>query len=508
MRAGALNLPPDLEKSRREIRQHAIDYGLDFFEVIYEMLDYDKMNEVAAYGGYPTRYPHWRFGMEYERLSKSYAYGLHKIYEMVINNDPCYAYLLESNAYVDQKLVMAHVYAHSDFFKNNVWFSRTNRKMVDEMANHSTRIRRFMEKHTVEAVETFIDMCLSIEDLIDPHSSFIVRERPRRDPREAAEEPPTVRRLRSKDYMTDYINPPEFLAAQKKKLEEDQTRSRRFPEAPVRDVLKFLIENAPIEPWQREVLSIVREEAYYFAPQAQTKIMNEGWATYWHSRIMTEKALTDSEVIDYADHHSGTVASHPGRLNPYKLGLELYKDIEDRWNRGKFGKEYDDCDDIRAKAEWDKGLGQGMAKIFEVRSIYNDVTFIDAFLTEEFAARHKLFTYDYSRKTNAYHIASREFRKIKHQLLFSLTNHGHPFIYAVDSNHENRGELFLLHRHEGLDLKLDWASKALENVQAIWGRPVHLQTEIESKGRIYSFDGENHSESDTAEVVEKETAAG
>ncbi len=496
-----MSLPPDLEKARREIRQHATDYGLDFFEVFYEMLDYDKMNEVASYGGYPTRYPHWRFGMEYERLSKSYAYGLHRIYEMVINNDPCYAYLLESNAYVDQKLVMAHVYGHSDFFKNNVWFSKTNRKMVDAMANHATRVRRLMEKHTVEAVEDFIDVCLSIEGLIDPHSLFIVRERPRRDPGAEEEPPPTVRRLRSKDYMSDYINPPEFLAAQKKKIQEDLSRARRFPEDPVRDVLKFLAENAPLESWQREILGIVREEAYYFAPQGQTKIMNEGWATFWHSKIMTEKALTDAEVIDYADHHSGTVASHSGRLNPYKLGLELYKDIEDRWNRGKFGKEYDECDDIRAKAEWDRGLGLGLAKLFEVRGIYNDVTFIDAFLTEEFAARHNLFTYTYSKKTSQDQISSRDFKAIKAQLLFGLTNHGQPFIDVVDANHDNRGELFLLHRHEGIDLRLDWARDTLRNLHKIWGRPVRLQTQLDGKGRLLGFDGSDHTESDVAEVA-------
>ncbi len=106
-------------------------YGLDFFPTIFEVVDYDELNDVAAYGGFPTRYPHWRFGMEYEQLAKGYTYGLQKIYELVINNNPCYAYLMRSNALTDQKLVMAHVYGHCDFFKNNDWFSHTNRKMMD-----------------------------------------------------------------------------------------------------------------------------------------------------------------------------------------------------------------------------------------------------------------------------------------------------------------------------------------------------------------------------------------
>jgi stage V sporulation protein R len=501
-----MSLPANLEKLRQQIRQHAVDYGLDFFEVVFEMIDYDRMNEVAAYGGFPTRYPHWRFGMEYERLAKSYAYGLHKIYEMVINNDPCYAYLLECNPELDQKLVMAHVFGHSDFFKNNIWFSKTNRKMVDEMANHATRIRRFMEKHGVEAVEEFVDVCLSIEGLIDPHSVFIVREKAR-STSASEEDKPEVRRLRSKDYMSSYINPPEFLQEQKRRLEEDQQRSRRYPEEPVRDVLKFLLEDAPLKPWQHEVLSIIREEAYYFAPQAQTKIMNEGWATYWHARIMTEKALTDAEVIDYADHHSGTVASQPGRLNPYKLGLELYKDVVDRWNKGKFGKEYDECDDLRAKAEWDQGLGLGIEKMFEVRRVHNDVTFIDAFLTPEFAAGQKLFAFQYNKKTNQYQISSRQFKQIKKQLLFALTNHGQPFIHVTDANYGNRGELFLVHAHEGIDLRFDWAKDTLRNLHKIWTRPVHIQTAVENSGKILSFDGTDMIEAETSDQIPVEAPA-
>src|SRR5262245_34989245 len=140
------NLTPELEKAMRHIRTTAKDVGLDLFEVVFELVAAQQLNEVAARGGFPTRYPHWRFGMDYESLSKGYEYGLSKIYELVINNDPCYAYLVESNDFVDQKLVMAHVYGHCDFFKNNQWFSQTNRKMMDQMANHAIRIRRYIDE--------------------------------------------------------------------------------------------------------------------------------------------------------------------------------------------------------------------------------------------------------------------------------------------------------------------------------------------------------------------------
>ena len=147
------NLPPDLRALKEEIEGYARGYGLDFFETIFEVIDADDLNEVAAYGGFPTRYPHWSFGMSYEELSKGYDYGLSKIYEMVINNDPCYAYLMRCNHTVDQKLVMAHVYGHCDFFKNNAYFAHTNRKMMDEMANHGARIRRYVEKYGEDEVE-------------------------------------------------------------------------------------------------------------------------------------------------------------------------------------------------------------------------------------------------------------------------------------------------------------------------------------------------------------------
>jgi len=486
-------LPPRLQDLQAEIEAHARSFGLDFFEVVFELLSYDEVNMVAAYGGYPNRYPHWRFGMEYEQLSKGYEYGLSKIYEMVINNDPTYAYLQESNPEVDQKLVMAHVYGHADFFKNNFSFAHTNRKMMDEMANHATRVRRWIDRIGLETVESFIDRCLSLENLIDYHAPFIERGPPRVP--EGEKEPDSVVGLRAeREYMKSYINPPEYLERLRRQREEAEAQRKRFPERPQRDVLLFLLEHAPLEPWEQEVLAIIREEAYYFAPQGQTKIMNEGWASYWHSTIMTTRALDASELIDYADRHSGTVAVRPGGLNPYKLGLELLRDIEDRWNKGRFGKEWEECDSLAEKQRWDLELGLGRQKIFEVRRLYNDVTFIDEFLTPEFCLEHKLFVYGYNDKHQAWEILSRDFKLIKEKLLHRLTNFGQPIVEVVDGNYENRAELLLVHRHDGIDLELVEARYTLENLQSLWRRPVNLYTKVDGKGVILRFDGKDHAE--------------
>ncbi len=449
------------------------------------------MNEVAAYGGFPTRYPHWRFGMDYEQLSKSYEYGLSKIYEMVINTNPAYAYLLEGNSTVDQKIVMAHVCGHVDFFKHNYFFSKTNRKMIDGMANHAALVRRHMERHGQDVVEDFIDTCLSLENLIDPMSPFIVRKRePRADGGGEGEgEGDEVPRLRAKQYMDKFINPPEFLEAQKKKRDDEKKRlKKRFPEEPQRDVLVFLIQHAPLEHWQRDVLEIIRDEAYYFAPQGMTKIMNEGWATYWHTKIMTTRALEDSEIIDYADANSGVLATSPGRLNPYKLGVELFRSIEDRWNRGRFGKEWDECDSMEQKRNWDRRTGMGRARIFEVRKLYNDVTFIDEFFTLEFCIEQKFYAFGFSERSGNWEIMSREFKKVKETMLRQLTNRGQPFIFVEDGNFENRSELLLRHQHEGTDLDMGQARDTLRNLHKVWTRPVSLLTKIEGKGKLLRCD--------------------
>jgi stage V sporulation protein R len=489
------NLPPHLRVLKDEIEGIAKGYGLDFYETIFEVIDADDLNEIAAYGGFPTRYPHWSFGMQYEELSKSYSYGLSKIYEMVINNDPCYAYLMRCNHTVDQKLVMAHVYGHCDFFKNNAYFAHTTRKMMDEIANHAFRIRRYVERYGEDEVEAFMDRCLSIDDLIDIHSVAIRRRDAKNkydfdSPDGADEDSDPKTKFKAKDYMADFINPAD-PAADKDETKADAVLA--FPDKPEKDVLLFLIEHARLKPWQRDILSIVRDEAYYFYPQAQTKIMNEGWASYWHSTIMTRNVLEASELIDYADHHSGTMATSGKRLNPYKVGIELLRDIERRWDRGQFGPEWENCESESEKRDWDRQLGLGRQKIFEVRKIHNDITFIDTYLTPEFCQEHKLFSFNYQNQTQNYVIESREFESVKQRLLFGLTNFGKPWIYVLNGNHRNRGELLLRHEYNGVELKLGDARDTLVNVQTIWGRPVFLETVKDDKPVLLGFDGTDHS---------------
>jgi stage V sporulation protein R len=407
---------------------------------------------------------------------------------------------------------MCHVLGHVDFFKNNFMFRSTdldaagrlgepgraapaydpNRKWIDKMANHGAIVRRLVDRHGIEKIEAFIDQCLSLENLIDPWAPFGARQKAVAEEEEEPSEV-DVPRLRAKEYMENFINPEEYLEAQKKKIVAEREKSKsKFPRASVQDALTFLIDHAPLERWERSILEVVREEAYYFLPQIQTKIMNEGWASYWHSRLMTERVCDSTEILDYAENNSAVMATSPGNLNPYKLGVELFRDIEERWDKGQFGREWEECDDLEVKKHWDLRLGLGRKKLFEVRSFYNDVTFIDEFLTPEFAIRHKLFTFEWSTRADRFEIESREFRKIKEKLLFQLTNRGNPYVFVEDANFGNRGELLLRHDHQGVDLRADYARETLAALVRVWKRPVCIQTIVDGKKSIWRYDGKEH----------------
>tara|TARA_B100001971_G_C18268036_1_gene596521 strand:+ start:94690 stop:96210 length:1521 start_codon:yes stop_codon:yes gene_type:complete len=484
---------------QKEIQGYADEFGLDYFPQVFEMCDYDTINILAAQGGFPIRYPHWKFGMDYDQLSKGYRFGIQKIYEMVINTDPCYAYLLEVNNWLDQKLVMAHVYGHNDFFKNNMWFSNTNRKMMDVMANHGSKIRRYMEIYGQERVEHFIDRVLSLENLLDINQLFETNEviRSREEKLRLAK-----REEENGGYVVDDRSGhlKSFMRKQQKMkdrnieiedkdIEEfDLNQVENFGKGQ-RDILRFLIEYAPIEEWEADIIGCLREEAYYFLPQRITKIMNEGWASYWHSTILNTRAMNSNEFIDFADKHAGVMAMSKQNINPYKIGIELMRDIEYRWNTGRFGKDYNECPSLHDKENWDLKLNQGREKIFEVRKSHNDISFIDEFLTPEFCNRMQIFTYKYNPRSGRMEIDTRDFEAIKQKLLSQLTNFGSPIIQVEDSNYMNRKELLLKHIHYGVDLDMQFATETMRNIYYIWKRPVNLSTIFEEKEVIFHFDG-------------------
>lgn len=433
------NLTGDLLADAKKAEEQAREAGLDFFEVVFEMLDASDVNAVAAYGGFPVRYPSWRFGMEYERLQKGYQYGLSKIYELVINNDPTYAYLVRSNSRMEQKLVMAHVFGHADFFKHNTWFAPTERNMVLVMSRNADRVREHIDRHGQDVVETFIDLALSLEGLIDPY--LPMREMRREEPAPGSEHG-IAERARQRFESR--------WGGETSKGESAPKRQRSSY-----DLLAFLVDEAPLEGWQRDILRIVRDEAYYFVPQRMTKIINEGWASFWHSRLLTGGLLNASEIVDFADCHAGATAAPPGQLNPYKLGIELFRHAERT------------------------GLD-----LFRLRSMHNDVSFIDEVVDEEFAMKSELFL---ARMQTRQGVVPWE--AIKAQLLRELSWCGSPRIELGEVRED--GSLELRHHHEGRDIKLDEAGVILGQLAGIWKQPVHLITQDQGQGRRLTHDGQD-----------------
>lgn len=445
--------------------------GLDPFPTIVEFVDSEEMLEIVAKGGFKKRYSHWTFGMEYENIKKSEKYGLSKIYEIVINNDPCYAYFKKTGSEMLNKIIAVHVLAHSDFFKNNIWFSQTNRRMIHRMENSEKIVNKYIEKYGLETVENFINSVLSLDYFIDYHSMFIKRKKEKVffDKEKVKEKEIQTKKLDLKPYMEPFIN-------LKPKKEKKSKKEKQFE--PEKDILYFLIKNAPLEDWERNIMEIIREDCYYFAPQRLTKIMNEGWAAYWHSKLAS-KFLESKDMIEYCDFHSKILGG--GMMNPYKLGFELFKYIEDCWNKGKFGVEYAKCEDMQKKSNWDLKLNKGKEKIFEVRKTNIDLTFIDNFFTEEFFKNNPFYLLGFIGNVL---VEIKDFKEIKKILLKKLENMGMPVIKVVDDNWENRKELYLKHEHDGRDLYLDVARKALENIFKMWKRTVHLETKISGKTKI------------------------
>ncbi|WP_135534558.1 MULTISPECIES: SpoVR family protein [Halostella] len=318
--------------------------GLEPYPVNYWIVDYDEMNELIAYDGFQRRYPHWRWGMKYDKQQKQGRYGGGKAFEIVNNDNPSHAFLQESNDLADQKAVITHVEAHADFFANNEWFGMfaDDLDAAAMLERHARNISEYMQDPDIDRaeVERWIDNLLSLEDNIDQHQVF--------DPRgtlgddiEGDTDDKLSEQLDELD-VSDEVREEVFSDEWLERQNEDED-GVSFPDVPEKDVLAFLRKHgkqydgeaekaAEMEPWQRDVLDMLRAEAYYFAAQKMTKVMNEGWAAYWESMMMGEEAFaTADEFISYADHQARVLGS-PG-LNPYKLGKELWEYIENTTNR-------------------------------------------------------------------------------------------------------------------------------------------------------------------------------
>lgn len=293
----------ELERAIEQIWEIGKAFGLDPFPTNFEIVPSAVMYEIGSYA-LPGRYSHWTFGKAYHKMKMMYDFGLSRIYEVVINSNPSYGFLLETNSPLQNKLVVAHVMGHVDFFKHNVYFSQTNRRMVDDAATHSRRINEYEFKYGRKVVEQFLDAVLSIEEHVDPNI-FIRKERPRAERRE--------RPAKKAGPYDDLLAPGERPAPP----EPDDSREGdvRLPE---KDLLYFIAKYSPsLEAWQRDVVSMIREEMLYFVPQMQTKTINEGWAcAVGSSLVLTERGFVRFDDLYHRGAKIGVAGGDENRVYP------------------------------------------------------------------------------------------------------------------------------------------------------------------------------------------------
>ncbi|WP_300381906.1 SpoVR family protein [Clostridium sp.] len=404
----------DLEYFNDLIEEKAKDFGLDFYEQEFEIIDFNEMLGYEAYIGMPSKYPHWSFGKAYDKNKTLYSANFVGLpYEMVINTNPCLAYLMRENSLSLQILIIAHVYGHNDFFKNNRLF-KEGTKSKDALENFKLNgdiIRRYINDPLIgyEKVERILDAAHGIRFQI-----------------------PRVIDI-NKIYKSNEI--------------EEKSE----------DLVGFIIKYSKLEEWEKNILRIVKRETEYFIPQIETKIMNEGWASYWHYNILKTLNFEPNIHIEFLKKHNDVVAPLIGGLNPYYIGFKIFQDIEKR-----YGKE----------------------KLFEVRALERDSSFLRKYLTEDLCVELKL--YQYVKKSFDYvveEVSDKEgYKNIRNTLATTCGLYSMPIIRVLKV--EKNGSLILEHLFDGRELDLDYAKETLKYINILWGKPIKLRTKNKDEKEV------------------------
>jgi len=438
----------DLEAWDARIRTLTEAFGLDCYQQEFEVCDHHEMLAYMAYSGMPSHYPHWSYGKSFEKLKTLYDHGVSGLpYEMVINSNPALAYLMRDNSLLLQILTIAHVYGHNDFFKNNFTYRTTRADYtISTFKAHAQRVRAYIEDPSIglERVETILDAAHALA--LQCRRNLAVQKLTEEDARRAALEAAAPR----PDPFQRIHRPQEYI----------EPDLRKTPLVPDEDLLLFVRDHNPyLAEWEKDLLTIAHEESQYFIPQIETKIMNEGWASYWHKRILDSLDLEPDLSIEFIVRHNQVVRPHEGGLNPYHIGLRIWEDIHKR-----------------AGADGD-------AAIFTVSETDRDTSFLRRHLGEELIRDLDLF--QYQRKGNDYVITEVAdddgWREIRNTLIASVGMNTVPVIRVIDGDSGGKRTLVLEHVHDGRDLHPEYAERTLAFVYQIWQREVALETVIGGK---------------------------
>ncbi|MFN2644157.1 MAG: SpoVR family protein [Burkholderiales bacterium] len=438
----------ELEDYAERIESLARRLGLDYYPVDFELAPASLMTEIAVYG-LPVRMPHWSFGVRYIHQLVRQSMGHSKIFEVMFPGDPCRAFLMDGNSLAENTLVTAHVLGHADFAKNNQLFARFHAmaggNIVEMAAAHAHRIQLAIESHGVERVEGVLDAALALESHIDV-AGELHRERYAEfvAPKERPQENPFQSRFRR------------LPGVEEPKAAKTGLVRAPIPPHPEYDLLWFIANYAPeLEQWERDIFLMVRSESFYFYPVFACQIMNEGWASYWHARLLREaEFLPQPLYLSAIKAHSDVVRPFASgqqtalAINPYHLGFTLWERIVEK---------------------------HGLERAREVRCDEDDFGFVRNWLDEELAEEAGLFVYE-ARPGDEIRVATKDINAIREAILAPKFNFGAPRVASVELKHD--GSLTLAHDHagDGRGLDVTRAKRVLDYVHRVWRRPVRLTT--------------------------------
>ncbi|MDY6934994.1 MAG: SpoVR family protein [Spirochaetota bacterium] len=459
----------ELEDWGKSIEEKVEEIGLNCYPQDFIIADHYDMLTYMTFNGMPTIYPHWSWGKHYEITKTLYDYGITGLpYELVINSNPCIAYLMKDNTLLLQILTMAHVYAHNDFFRNNFIYKSTVPSDVVSMFNrHANRIQKYIEDPSigVGAVEKCIDSLHSI------------RYNCSRLP-EIKEE--THDKQIEKKTKKPQITDDPFADIHTKEEKAELPDMKKVPIEPIEDIMIFIRDHNPyLSEWEKDIFTIVRETTNYFLPNIHTKIMNEGWASLWHKRIIDELDLSQELYQEFLVQHNRVVSPVPGRINPYYIGIKIWEDIFKRWDNPS----NDEKDQYKID-----GNG-GLDKIFEVRECDRDASFIRRFLTDELIRELLLFTHKKNDQEDVVITKVADENSCEHirnSLIKSTGLESYPVIKIEDANFWGTRTLFLKHYpiDEGEELDMDFAQRTLDHIAYLWQGMTILETSVKNEKRI------------------------
>jgi stage V sporulation protein R len=458
----------DLQDWNGRIVELVQQFGLDPYPQEFEICDYEQMLSYMVYSGMPSHYPHWSYGKAFEKLKTLYDYGLSGLpYEMVINSNPAIAYLMRDNTLALQVLTMAHVYGHNDFFKNNFTFRTIRAEFtIETFKAHANRVRHYVEDPSIglERVERILDAAHALS--LQCRRNLTIRKQTEAEQREA--------KLQDSKPAPD---PFQSVHRRKEWVSPDLDKVPLYPEE---DILLFIRDHNPqLAEWEKDLLTIVHEQAQYFIPQIETKIMNEGWASFWHKRILEALDLPQGLRMEFIVRHTQVLSPSPGGLNPYHIGMKIWEDIEHRWSHASEEMEKDRAPKTKSAQE----------KLFEVREVERDSSFLRRYLTEKLVRELNLFEYQSRGNEKVVSRVADEdsWQAIKDTLIQNVGTGTIPVIKVEDADYSSNRGLFLKHSHDGRDLQLEYAEKTLQYLRQLWGREVALETVLNEKKSLLCF---------------------